>query len=113
MKQYKSRKIILSAILGVSIISSPIFTSSSYAKTEDFTDLRADHWAYKEIKELVDKYEVLGGFPDGTFRGSRTFSRYEAAAALYKVMLKMEESMGRVPQQVIINKTEDKKEQPI
>ncbi|MFN8674180.1 MAG: S-layer homology domain-containing protein [Candidatus Sericytochromatia bacterium] len=113
MKNNKAHKLILSAILGVSLISSPILTNSSFAKTEDFKDLRADHWAYKAIKELVDKYDVMSGFPDGTFRGTRTFSRYEAAAALYKVMLKMEEALGKTPQPVIIQKTPDEPKQVV
>lgn len=101
----KTSKMLLSTLLGTLILVSPTFTSNSYAnpRTDDMKDIRADHWSYNAIKALVDKYEIMGGFPDGTFRGTRTFSRYEAAAALYKVMIKVEEMMGRIPQQPVSN----------
>lgn len=101
----KTSKMLLSTLLGTLILVSPTFTSNSYAnpRTDDMKDVRADHWSYNAIKALVDKYEIMGGFPDGTFRGTRTFSRYEAAAALYKVMIKVEEMMGRIPQQPVSN----------
>jgi hypothetical protein len=54
------------------------------------TDLPPDHWAYKAIQQLMEKYGVMEGFPDNTFRGSKTVSRYELAAALTKVMQRMD-----------------------
>ncbi len=41
------------------------------------------------VRALVEKYGVMSGFPDQTFRGGRSISRYEAAAAFYKVMLQL------------------------
>lgn len=108
----KTSKMLLSTLLGTLILVSPTFTANSYAasKTDEMQDVRADHWSYTAIKALVDKYDIMSGFPDGTFRGTRTFSRYEAAAALYKVMTKVEEMMGRMPQQPVIN---NEQKQPV
>jgi hypothetical protein len=53
-------------------------------------DLPPDHWAYKAIQQLMEKYGVMEGFPDNTFRGTKTVSRYELAAALTKVMQRMD-----------------------
>ncbi len=83
--------LVISSVSSVTLLANPAEARTS---ADDLKDVRADHWAYKAIKELVDKYDIMSGFPDGTFRGARTFSRYEAAAALYKVMLKVEEMMG-------------------
>jgi len=51
-----------------------------------FSDVSPNHWAYRAIKKLVEEYGVLGGFPDGTFRGNRNLTRYEAAAMIAKVI---------------------------
>ncbi len=37
-----------------------------------------DHWAYKAVATLQSLH-VIGGYPDGTFRGDRALTRYEAA----------------------------------
>jgi hypothetical protein len=97
-KKTKIQKLCASLLL-LATVSSPLISLPAEARTSvnDMTDIRADHWAYNAIKELVDKYDIMSGFPDGTFRGSRTFTRYEAAAALYKVMVKVEEMMGNRP----------------
>jgi hypothetical protein len=99
IKKSKVQKLFATLLVMASVSSFPLMTMPAEARTnaDDMTDIRADHWAYNAIKELVDKYDVMSGFPDGTFRGSRTFTRYEAAAALYKVMIKMEEMAGGKP----------------
>lgn len=56
-----------------------------------FSDVSTSHWAYKAIKELSQEYQILGGFPDGTFRGNKTISRYEAAAMIYQLVRKFDE----------------------
>ena len=99
----KMTKLFLSlAIAGVTFSQ---LSSAAYAKTVDstnklvleeegemnFSDVSPNHWSYMSIKNLVNEYKVLGGFPDGTFRGNRNLTRYEAAAMLMKVMDKVEE----------------------
>lgn len=53
---------------------------------ENGGDLQRSHWASQAIEQLVDKYGVMSGYPDKKFRGDRTLTRYEMAAALYNVM---------------------------
>lgn len=57
------------------------------AQVAGMTDMNPEHWAATAVRELAEKYGVMSGFPDKTFRGSRQITRYEAAAAFYKVML--------------------------
>lgn len=65
---------------------------SVYAMTfNELTDVPEGHWARNAIQELIDKYNIMEGFPDKTFKGTKQISRYEAAAAFYKIMLKIEE----------------------
>jgi hypothetical protein len=54
-----------------------------------FDDVPLDHWAWLTVEMLVRKYHVMAGFPDKTFRGDKTVSRYELAAALGAVMDKL------------------------
>lgn len=49
-----------------------------------FKDLSDQHWAAGAVYNLV-KMGVVGGFPDGTFRGKQKVSRYEIAAFLSKL----------------------------
>ena len=44
-----------------------------------FPDVPKNHWAYAYVKDLAEK-GLLEGFPDGEFKGNRTFTRYEFAA---------------------------------
>jgi hypothetical protein len=47
-----------------------------------FSDLRPTDWAYQALNQLIERYGCVAGFPDGTFRGQRSLTRYEAAALL-------------------------------
>jgi hypothetical protein len=47
-----------------------------------FADLRPTDWAYQALSNLVEKYGCVAGYPNGTFRGGRSMTRFEAAALL-------------------------------
>lgn len=55
-------------------------------KASQMADLAPNHWAYGAIQSLVEKYRIMSGFPDKTFRGDKPVSRYELAAALVPIM---------------------------
>lgn len=46
-----------------------------------FTDVPPSAWAYNEVKEVADRYQVMVGFPDATFRGPEELTRYQFAAS--------------------------------
>jgi len=50
-----------------------------------FTDVPTDHWAYDAVNTL-QKDGILIGYPDGTFGGKRTITRYEFAVAIARVL---------------------------
>ena len=62
----------------------------------EMQDLPSNHWAYRAIRDLVERYGVMEGFPDRTFRGNKTVTRYELAAALTKVMQRMD-ALAKAP----------------
>jgi len=61
----------------------------------NFSDLSPNHWAYKAVKKVVEEYGILGGFPDGTFKGSRNLSRYEAATIVVKLVEYMDQASAK------------------
>ena len=47
-----------------------------------FSDVRPTDWAYQALTNLVERYGCVAGYPDGTYRGGASMTRYEAAALL-------------------------------
>ena len=56
---------------------------SSIVAVNELNDLTGNEWAYKAVQDLVEKYDVLEGYPDGTFKGKKPSTRFELAAAVY------------------------------
>ncbi|KST64347.1 porin [Mastigocoleus testarum BC008] len=54
------------------------------------SDVYPTDWAYQALKSLVERYQVISGYPDGTFRGKRPLTRYEFAEILSATVDKME-----------------------
>jgi len=46
------------------------------------SDVRPNDWAYQALQSLVERYGCIAGYPDGTYRGDRTLTRYEFAVGL-------------------------------
>ena len=58
-----------------------------------FTDVPADHWAYAAVSELAD-LGLVEGFPDKTFRGNNTMTRYEVSILVARIWYKVEETLA-------------------
>jgi hypothetical protein len=57
---------------------------------DSLSDLTPDHWAYKYVKSLNERYNILTGYPDNTFRGNQPFTREEFLAVLAKIFERVE-----------------------
>ena len=53
-----------------------------------FSDLPAGHWAYGAVAKLAAA-GVVDGYPDGTFKGDKTMTRYEMAQIVAKALAKV------------------------
>jgi hypothetical protein len=104
-QQMKSRKLSLTAMAATLAVSGVILLSSVPAQAEvtydsllveNGGDVPSTHWAANAIQGLVDKYGVMSGYPDKTFRGNRQVSRYELAASLYGVMQAVDKMMAEM-----------------
>lgn len=50
------------------------------------SDVRSTDWTFQAIQSLIERYGVVAGNFDGTFRGNRSITRYEFAAILNAVI---------------------------
>ncbi len=54
-------------------------------------DVQPTDWAFQALQSLVERYGVIAGYPDGTFRGNRAMTRYEFAAGLNAALARIDE----------------------
>jgi hypothetical protein len=47
-----------------------------------FSDVKPTDWAYQALSNLIERYGCVAGYPNGTYRGGRAMTRFEAAALL-------------------------------
>ena len=57
----------------------------------ELQDVQPSDWVYQAVKALVEKYGVVTGYGDRTFRGDRSLGRNEFAAVLNQVLTKIEQ----------------------
>ncbi|PNW32889.1 UNVERIFIED_CONTAM: S-layer protein [Euhalothece sp. KZN 001] len=53
-------------------------------------DVSPGDWAFEALRNLVERYGCIAGYPDGTFRGNRALTRYEFAAGLNACLQQIE-----------------------
>ena len=57
-------------------------TSEQVTSVTQFSDVKPTDWAYQALNNLVEHYGCVAGYPNGTFEGGHSMTRYEAAALL-------------------------------
>jgi len=62
-------------------VSEPNYISQMTSVSQ-LSDVQPGDWAFQAIQSLIERYGCVGGYPDGRFRGNRTLTRFEFAAAL-------------------------------
>ena len=55
------------------------------------SDVNPTDWAFQALQSLVERYGVITGYPDGTFKGNRALTRYEFAAGLNAALDRLNE----------------------
>jgi len=59
-------------------------------KISQFRDVSPQVWSYEALRNLVENYGCIVGYPDGTFRGDRALTRNEFAAGLNACLSQIE-----------------------
>jgi BMFP domain-containing protein YqiC len=57
-------------------------------------DVQPTDWAFQALQSLVERYGVIAGYPNGTFRGNRAITRYEFAAGLNAALTRIDELLA-------------------
>lgn len=66
-------------------------------KTEQVTsvsqlsDLQPTDWAFQALQSLVERFGCIAGYPNGTYLGNRSLTRYEFAAGLNACLERLQE----------------------
>lgn len=60
----------------------PANSMAFVTSVSQLSDVQPTDWAFQALQSLVERYGVIAGYPDGTFRGNRAITRYEFAAGL-------------------------------
>lgn len=80
-----NKKFLTSAI--ITALLSTTVAGTAFAAQNPFTDVPADSWAYDAIAQLSAD-GVIDGYPDGTYQGQNTMTRYEMAQIVARAMAK-------------------------
>ncbi len=75
------KKLVLALVL--------VLAFSFTALANPFVDVPLNHWAYDSVQSLAAK-GVIVGYPDGTFGGAKSLTRYEFAEATAKALAYVE-----------------------
>ena len=82
------KKTLISALTTALVVGA---ASTTFAASNPFSDVPADHWAYDAVAQLAAD-GVIEGYGDTTFQGDKNITRYEMAQMVAKAMAKTDVS---------------------
>ena len=68
--------------LNINGVSDYAATGEQVTSITQFSDVVPTDWAYQALSNLIERYGCVAGYPNGTYRGNRAMTRFEAAALL-------------------------------
>lgn len=85
MSKKKACALLMGLTLGVgsAAVALPVEAAAAEAGADSFSDVPQGHWAYDAL-DMLAKDGIIEGYPDGTFQGGRTMTRYEMASIVAK-----------------------------
>lgn len=75
----------MAKVISVSVLIALLISLTYSAFAEVPSDVPQNHWAYDAV-ELLIKEGIIKGYPDGTFKGNQTLTRYELAMIIYRLL---------------------------
>ena len=70
------------AELNINDVSDYAADAEQVTSVTQFADVVPTDWAYQALAGLVETYGCVAGYPNGSLRGNRAMTRYEAADLL-------------------------------
>lgn len=83
-------------ISGTGTFVSMMPQAQAITSIDELSDVDREDWAYDALMDLVEKYNVIEGYPDRTFKGPQAASRYELAAALNALIRQVGRDIARL-----------------
>jgi S-layer homology domain len=82
----------------------PAAASADVAQASPLSDVPLNSWAYDAVNQLAQD-GIIKGYPDGTFKGNRPMTRYEAAVLAYRAvdMLEAQITAGKTVEKTDID----------
>ena len=65
--------------LNINGVSDYAATGEQVTSITQFSDVYPTDWAYQALSNLIERYGCVAGYPNGTYRGNRAMTRFEAA----------------------------------
>ncbi len=65
-------------------------------------DVFPGDWAFEALRSLVERYDCISGFPNGTFRGNRATTRFEFAAGLNACLNQIERLISANTSELVV-----------
>ncbi|MBD2329244.1 iron uptake porin [Alkalinema sp. FACHB-956] len=65
------------------------------------SDVKPTDWAFQALQSLVERYGVIAGYPDRTYRGNRALTRYEFAAGLNATLDRINELLSATTKDLV------------
>lgn len=99
MSRRKVAPLLLAAsvfLTGATALVGSMTPAYAITSVEELRDTDSSHWAYQALADLVEKYDVIEGYPDYTFKGNRAATRYEMAAALNALIKAVGRDLARL-----------------
>ncbi|MCX7971108.1 MAG: S-layer homology domain-containing protein, partial [Negativicutes bacterium] len=90
-----------SLVLALAAVFMLGIAGTAFAAANPFSDVPADSWAYKAVAQLA-KDGIIDGYPDGTFKGDKSMTRYEMAQIVYRAIQR--EDKTNAEQKALIDK---------
>jgi len=98
------KKFILSTSITFFTVLSIFCPVYSIENTEKkFTDLSEKNIAYESVNLIVNKYKVISGFDNNTFRGDDLVDRYTYSVILYNTIEILNQKMTEIDQDVLLD----------
>lgn len=69
-------------------------TEDQVNSVSQLSDIKPSDWAFQALQSLVERYGVITGYPNLTFKGNRTLTRYEFAAGLNAAIERLRELLA-------------------
>jgi hypothetical protein len=92
----RARQWPLRPVLGSLGLLLGVLCAAPVAAQDTPRDVPPDHWAYEAVRELAEK-GLVTGYPDGSFLGQRTLTRYEMATIIQRLLRHIQEMQPATP----------------